>query len=172
MAEIYKIGSNDIIDRVSEFGGTNLVANSATAVRLPSSGTATAQYTFKTWSIYTLPFVQGEQITISGKIEIHNGTFTTLGIRFYDSAITTNYAQESNSVPIVNGKFTWTSTVGATLAGKTDAKLLVYTGNWGATQGNASTISELKLERGTKPTDWTPAPQDLVTISGTELQFF
>jgi hypothetical protein len=28
MAEIYKIGSNDIVDRVSEFGGTNLYTGS------------------------------------------------------------------------------------------------------------------------------------------------
>lgn len=28
MAEIYKIGSDDLVDRVSTFGGTNLLVNS------------------------------------------------------------------------------------------------------------------------------------------------
>jgi hypothetical protein len=27
MAEIYKIGSDDLVDRVSQFGGTNLLLN-------------------------------------------------------------------------------------------------------------------------------------------------
>jgi len=30
MAEIYRIGSDDIVDRVSEFGGTNLLRGSNT----------------------------------------------------------------------------------------------------------------------------------------------
>jgi hypothetical protein len=33
-------------------------------------------------------------------------------------------------------------------------------------------ICGFKLEKGNKPTDWTPAPADLVKVSGTELQFF
>ena len=30
----------------------------------------------------------------------------------------------------------------------------------------------IKVEKGNKPTDWTPAPEDLVIVSGTELQIF
>lgn len=34
------------------------------------------------------------------------------------------------------------------------------------------TIKHCKLERGNKVTDWAPAPQDLVKVSGTQLQFY
>jgi hypothetical protein len=33
-------------------------------------------------------------------------------------------------------------------------------------------IRRYQLELGTKPTDWTPAPQDLVTVSNEQLNFF
>jgi hypothetical protein len=33
-------------------------------------------------------------------------------------------------------------------------------------------IRNVKVEIGTKPTEWTPAPQDLVTYSSETLEFF
>lgn len=56
MAEIYRIGSDDIVDRVSEFGGTNLLIG--TQIQDTSKGnyrnsvTATST-TFKGCTVFT-----------------------------------------------------------------------------------------------------------------------
>ena len=42
----------------------------------------------------------------------------------------------------------------------------------GQTTGVTCRFAHAKLEKGNKPTDWTPAPQDLVKVSGTQLQFY
>lgn len=143
-----------------DVGGRNLVLRTGSSWRIPESGTASTQYTFRKWAVQGLPFVSGEQITVSGNAVFESGSATSLGIRFYDEPTTTSYTTEGQA-PISDGRFKLTLTVSSVLAGKTDAYLLIYAGPFGSTSGNAVTISNLKLERGNVATDWSPAPEDV-----------
>lgn len=141
-----------------EIGGRNLIARTGSPVRIPVSGTATSQWTYKVFTIYDLPFIQDETVWVNAKITVHSGSITALSVIFFNSALTTPYATYQPT--LTNGKISFKLTVPSALASKTDAVLLVYAGLHGACTGNAITVSELKVEKGTVATDWTPAPED------------
>lgn len=152
------LDSDKYVNSVVDVGGRNLIARTGTPVRIPESGTATSQWTYKVFTIYDLPFIQDETVWVNAKITVHSGSITALSVIFFNSALTTSYATYQPT--ITNGKISFKLTVPSALAGKTDAVFLVYAGLHGACTGNAITVSELKVERGETFTDWTPAPED------------
>jgi hypothetical protein len=152
------LDSDKYVNSVVDVGGRNLIARTGTSVRIPESGTATSQWTYKVFTIYDLPFIQGETVWVNAKITVHSGSITALSVIFFNSALTTSYATYQPT--LTNGKISFKLTVPSALAGKTDAVFLVYAGLHGACMGNAITVSELKVERGETFTDWTPAPED------------
>ena len=199
MAEIYKIGSDDIQDKTSEFGGTNLIVT-----------TANVPYSSQTWSSWFTPVANttnscglgfhdilfpegtkvGDKFVFSYEIEWTKftagtgGTFYSPNLQWYangswSSGIASPFtSQRPASVSEVttaagSKKFAFVVTVSAENQ---------ITANWWAnfrTDYSDGTgkfrVRNFKLEKsnGTnKATDWTPAPQDLVTYSNESLVFF
>lgn len=58
-------------------------------------------------------------------------------------------------IPIVNGRIEFTFT-----ANGEEALFLIYAGVAGETRGNGVIFTNVKLEKGNRATDWTPAPED------------
>ena len=171
MAEIYKIGSDNIVDRVSTFGGTNLIKNSDIS---QSVSNTTANWAYATYHLVNPAGLKvGEQVTASADITPGSSdTWTAATFYLYNAASDDGARGKSGTVlgNIVNGRASAVLTVNSNYTNYTD--LLIYYGTAGSTSGHSGTITNVKLEKGNKPTDWTPAPQDLVKVSGTELQFY
>ena len=182
MAEIYRIGSDDIVDRVSKFSGVNILTNSKGEFTgtIPSSSCND----FKVWnSIVTVN--PGEIWTLSFEAKAATAG-SKMNSYFYNNS--SNIVQASSCRSSIgtttcggDGGITWTLTTSyikywVTWFFNTGAaatkNCIVGRALSGTNNGTTITVKNPKLEKGTKPTDWTPAPQDLVTVSGTELQFF
>ena len=207
MAEIYKIGSDDIVDRVSTFGGTNLV-----------TGSNTNDLNLNKW--YHSNAVGGT----TRIIEIENGVPCVKITRdtteqsswhyfHYDGLLSTKI--ETNTVytvtfdlkPSVNGSISLSAFMNGNATNSLSKTVTTLQGTLVANQWNHivmqtttkdsfeeitignqcvymslsaslravntwTMMKNIKVEKGNKPTRWTPAPQDLVKISGTELQFY
>ena len=191
MAEIYKIGSDDLIDRVSTFGGTNLIlkSNSFRAGSVQSSSTMaqtvennmykmvisagnSSNWNASWWAAgfandtgdLNNVLTVGEQYTVSMTMKAEGNTKPpTLYLNS-----TNGYKQLqgtlSNNWTTVYYVFTW-------VTGGTGNPHL----GWSAiTTASTYYIKDWKIEKGNKPTEWTPAPKDLVTVDTTNntLVFF
>ncbi len=190
MAEIYKIGSDEIVDRVSEFGGTNLVVG-----------------TSNQWSSWYTPAVNGTNQTSAPNhigyfpADVKSGDIFVISLDIEFSGVTVgsggtfSWALQGNAEK--NGAWTWSntwnpwtrpsdisvnialtdgvyhltrvSTANANVVGETCFRCGFRADYWGSGKWRWRNV---KVEKGNKPTDWTPAPQDLVIISSTELQLF
>jgi hypothetical protein len=196
MAEIYKIGSNDLIDRVSTFGGTNLLVDTWLAtnqyglsnctasivadasapiksvVRLTLTDSTKNAHCYLTNMKTRVPMQQGEQYVASAWLkssanmnrpsnimcECYSGTYTRLN----NVNISTSWSRQS---------VVFTYNENATY----QALYIIYPELWsGLSNGGYIDIGGIKIEKGNKPTEWTPAPQDLVTVDTTNntLVFF
>ncbi len=172
MAEIYKIGSDDLIDRVSTFGGTNLIKNSNAVQSVTNAGA----WGYSTWRLVDPACLNVGDILVASA-DITPGasdTWTASTFYLYNAASDDGARNKSTTVlgEIVNGRARAILTVNSNYTNYTD--LLVYYGTAGQCTGHSGTITNVKLERGNKDTNWTPAPQDLVTVDTTNntLVFF
>ena len=100
--------------------------------------------------------LENTQYTFSvGKISVISGSATKVSVLIYDinnaKLIQTMYLNVSNSKQQVS--FTPPPSSGA-------LSLLIYAGVAGSTAGNSLKYEHMKLEKGSKATDWTPAPED------------
>lgn len=148
-----------------EIGGTNLIKGSATPrIMLPrNSGIDSDNFNFIQ---IQAPMKSGETYTLSFDAKITHGSFSSLDMYTqYGHTSTTRHS-------IVGGRVVATFTAVAT----TNAAITyIYAGISSATRGNGLIISNYKLEKGNKATDWSPAPEDLyqyvddVEIGGTNL---
>ena len=151
----------------TEIGGRNLVKDSYLPV---SYGVATSQYWYKTWYLYELPYKVNDEFVASADIDVIAGNVTSVTFYLYNT--TDGGCSNTCTGEIINGRAS--ATIKVTKAATKDLTLLIYCGIAGATKDNNITVSKVKLERGNKPTDWTPAPEDLVsdiTLSGTTLSY-
>ncbi len=146
-----------------KIGGRNLIQNTATAKTLAAS---TNNYNFANYAIITGALEVGEYYTVSADIEVLAGTVTQVSVGVFNSALTSSEWLNWN-MSINNGRIT--GTLKCTKESMT--RLLIYAGVQGSTANKSIKISNLKFERGNKPTDWTPAPEDIEstvsTLSGT-----
>lgn len=209
MAEIYRIGSDDLVDRVSTFGGTNLLVNSK------QMQLGTSSWVNGVWRL------AGNANMTKSRIEITDspigtcgafqlvGTQTTttdtscFGIDNWQPWTTTDYYTISMYARVTSGTGMagiqngsgYSKTLVRTNADTTwgSYACLTLTSNWqriwvvylptaissniyigGAGTNATIQMCGIKIEKGSKPTDWTPAPHDFITYdsSSESLVFF
>ena len=155
------------IDKL-EIGGRNLVTNS---VNLSDFNIESSAYTTRTieddcciinrlvnhdnsgikYGIYKdIPVTAGEEYTVSCTVKEITGRML-LGLG-YDAYVWAGLGQWNLSV----GRFTCTVTAPSSA---TFIRIYIY-GNDGV-NGGSVTVSNIKLEKGNRATDWTPAPEDV-----------
>lgn len=178
-----KIGSTtyDLKDNVSTFGGTNLfkwtgLDDYNKELQL-NNYQNTGSFTQFTNSLQFDPSqTLGQQYTISFDVISPNGA---TNIQLYNSNGNPKWFNFGSTVVASNVGNTWVhccrtitnsqysgSSTPAT-DNNTVRRIEIY-----APSKMGVKVRNVKVELGNKPTDWTPAPQDLVKVSGTELQFF
>lgn len=138
-----------------EIGGRNLLRNSAIVTH--SAADTTNNYSYK-----VLPPTVGLQPNTNyvfsvDKSEMTAGSDTAFTVYIIDSSI--NNRRNGFTIPISNER---QSVSFKTMPSVTDTDVvLVYAGRQGTTAGKAIKLTNIKLEQGTKATDWTPAPEDV-----------
>ncbi|MEK3887445.1 phage tail spike protein [Bacillus sp. FSL K6-3431] len=134
-----------------EIGGTNLISGSATPYTLAATVNNSNYY------IIYRGLEKNATYTFSSNVEVLAGNVTEVTV--YPYLVSGTSMPNSNHPEIINGKIVTTF--------KTDSRanynLLVYAGRSGQTAGNSIRLSNYKLEKGTKATDWSPAPEDQVS---------
>lgn len=187
MAEIYRIDSYDIQDRVSTFGGTNyiLASNKVTGGGGASGITSTYETdgslkvvsTSGNGNYRSVNFAQDSNTNIGNNFKVGDVYTISVQVKVTDGTVLpTLFINGGNGYKQLKGTIVQNQWIQAW-----------YSSTWaepGTNYGNISLhlgfsgaigtyyFKNFKLEKGNKPTDWTPAPQDLAKISGTELQFF
>ena len=147
-----------------EIGGRNWWKNTSQSIEVTARTTGTAGDNFNYATIrYVKPvdLKKGETYTISGYV-----TFTSVDESQYP--IPTHLSSYLSYQPTVggattmpvntDGSFSKTFIVNADTEGA--YRSLLYAGVAGNTRGIGATFTRLKLEKGNKATDWTPAPED------------
>lgn len=130
------------IDEI-QIGGRNYVLKSKEKQTLVG-------YVGKYWAL-SEPVVVGEQYTFSCYASVENGR--RLSVYFIDIAgqqrqyIITDLVSGYNEISVIP-KYTW-------------GGLCAYHEVIGISPAPTATIEKLKFERGNKPTDWSPTPEDL-----------
>ena len=133
-----------------EIGGRNRYLNSKGPFVLEAKNTGAEADRFN-YHACTCDMELNETYTISADIEITDGDFTGISVYPYPGGI--------NVTCIIpeNGRITHTFTKTV----DTIDRVLIYAGISGSTRGNGIIIRNVKIEKGNKATDWTPAPEDV-----------
>lgn len=161
-----KVSSTDfktLNDKVANMkvGGRNLVAGTGQDTVIDdTANTGTQGWYFATINLTQQPKV-GDQITVSAEGTLTGkGNLGTYDVILYNSTISN---PRSNSKRLSSGKRASATLQVNNLDGNGDTVLLIYAGNIGDTEGKKNVIHHLKAEFGNVATDWTPAPEDLIT---------
>lgn len=151
---------NEVQDTVEgletpDIGARNLLINSH--VRAEGSGVPLAS-----WNLAEAPKV-GETLTFSMKGTLDS---TLDEFRIFNSGGDVFLCSLVQNGDLFTGTFEWTNGAGETEIG-TPAFVALYNYPLSMDGTNPDTVNNVvewaKLERGTVPTDWTPAPEDLAT---------
>lgn len=195
MAEIYRIGSDDLIDRVSTFGGTNLMRASGCSDWDAQWYSTTAGFEF-----------MGDRIKIPGGADFKTskasnlytadhtffcpiGTSILFSTYIYENTLTSENTNDKisfyyyflsgaggsgSSAKSFNLNTTGFVCFTAPTFSYDQLKGIYFGPRTNSTVSGYITIGPLKVEIGSKPTDWTPSPYDLVTYdsSSESLVFF
>lgn len=161
-----KVSSTDfktLNDKVANMkvGGRNLVAGTGQDTVIDdTANTGTQGWRFATINLTQQPKV-GDQITVSAEATLTGqGDLSTYDVILYNQAAG---SARSNSKRLSSGKRSSATLKVTNLNGTGDTVLLIYAGNIGDTEGKKNVIHHLKAEFGNVATDWTPAPEDLIT---------
>ena len=137
-----------------EVGGRNLLRNSAIVAQTANSAN---NYSFKILTPTVGLQPNTNYVFSVDKSEMTAGSDTAFTVYLFSSDIKT--ARKKLTIPISS---TRQSVSFKTTAAVTDTDIvLIYAGQHGTTAGKAIKLTNIKLEKGTKATDWTPAPEDV-----------
>lgn len=137
-----------------EIGGRNLLRNSA---EFTHSASATNNYAYKTLTPTVGLQPNTNYVFSVDKGEMTAGSDTAFTVYLFSSDI--GKGRNKLTIPISS---TRQSVSFKTTEAVTDTDvILIYAGQQGTTAGKAIKLTNIKLEQGTKATDWTPAPEDV-----------
>ena len=155
-----KIWQQDITTAVTniEIGGRNLLKDTATPIT--PDGTGGSNYAYGTYFLST-SLEANQEYMVSADVEVLAGTVTNVTVLVIDS--TTTIGCGSTTLTITNGRIEGVLKPNSNYASAT--KVLFYAGISGSTSGNKVKFSNVKMEKGNKATDWTPAPEDMATTT-------
>lgn len=137
-----------------EIGGRNLLRDSA--IFTHKAG-ASDDYSFKKLTPTVGLQPDTNYVFSVDKGEMTAGSDTAFTVYLFSSDIRT--ARNKLTIPIspIRQSVSFKTTAAVT---DTDV-VLIYAGQHGTTAGKAIKLTNIKLEKGTKATDWTPAPEDV-----------
>ncbi len=160
--------SNDAQSKVLNsnvsIGGRNLWKNTSTPVTLSpqTAGTAGDNYNFATiYFANSLNIKQNEAYTISGHVTFTSADTSSYPLPSSFSAYLSYQPTISFTNISVDANGNFAHVVYAEADGNNATKSLLYAGLAGSTRGLGATFSNLKIEKGNKATDWSPAPEDV-----------
>lgn len=137
-----------------EIGGRNLLRNSATFTHVAGS---TNNFAYKTLTPTVGLQPNTNYVFSVDKGEMTAGSDTAFTVYLFSGDIKTG--RNKLTIPISSSR---QSVNFKTTAAVTDTDVvLIYAGQQGTTAGKAIKLTNIKLEQGTKATDWTPAPEDV-----------
>lgn len=137
-----------------EIGGRNLLRNSATFTHVAGS---TNNFAYKPLTPTVGLQPNTNYVFSVDKSEMTAGSDTAFTVYLFSSDVKTG--RNKLTIPISS---TRQSVNFKTTAAVTDTDVvLIYAGQQGTTAGKAIKLTNIKLEQGTKATDWTPAPEDV-----------
>lgn len=128
---------------------------------------ASGNYAGWYWAI-SEPINSGETITVGFDYVVDSGlSAVTVGIVTKNSS---DWAMTNRSVstPGTTGRAKLTYTLTTAI---TTQSLLIYSGISGSTAGHSVTVSNVKLEKGSAATAWSPAPEDAFTCATNYLNY-
>ncbi len=141
------------LDAAIQVGGRNLTSGWDYEQTLPiTSGSLL-------YKPITIPYkVIGRQVTVSFYAKSSNSTN-----RFYASiaANSSTKTRFANNVTLTTEYTKYIYTFIASSSTDVNSLMFVYGTNWHPDNVGSISLKEIKLELGNKPTDWTPAPEDV-----------
>ena len=178
-------------DTVSSFGGTNLLQGTAFKKSSDLNFYAANQNAQLSIENNTFKVLNGQTSSTPGfyykSIYLDAGTYvfsckiksvTSNGCNLSGAGIwTTSGTSVVNFTGTITGSFnnssSWTEDIGvANLSTAGTYRIYFFLNANGKTVNDGVYIKDMQVERGNKPTGWTPAPKDLITVSGGQLQIF
>lgn len=147
-----------------EVGGRNLILGTSNEPQDAS----VAQYYAVLGSrpISELGLVAGDSVTMSVWYRVPEENTKSVGLRFqtYNSSSDRGGGTSSEYVqPGETKRITYTYTMTDTLLGRDTFQVLAQSGNTATALTETVEYWGLKLEKGNRATDWTPAPEDMAT---------
>ncbi|QDJ97764.1 viral capsid protein [Staphylococcus phage PALS_2] len=148
---------NENINNI-QIGARNLLENSLSWNKgFEDNSNGTYQYL---WRIYIDELMNkvkvGDEISISFDLQMERGDV----FRIYDSVVDPGMSIGSDTITNVgNKKFRYKYTSKITKTSGTNSRWAIYAYN--NNNGDKFSIENIKIEKGNKATDWTPAPEDV-----------
>ena len=146
---------NDKVDNL-QIGGRNLVLNTSRVIT--PSGDNDHQYAYDNYRL-SIPLEENQEYIVSADVEVLEGDVIQVSVRLFND--TTNINCGGTNFTIIDGRIEGVIKPNSNYAIAT--KVLFYAGVAGSTAGNKVKFSNVKMEKGNKATDWTPAPEDVNT---------
>ncbi|WPH64123.1 putative tail fiber protein [Staphylococcus phage vB_StaM_PB50] len=154
---------NENINNI-QVGGRNLLENSLSWNKgFEDNSNGSYKYL---WRIYIDELLNkvdiGDEISISFDLQMERGDV----FRIYDSVVDPGMSIGSDTITNVGNKkfkYKYTSKITKTSGDNTRWAIYAYNNN----NGDKFSIENIKIEKGNKATDWTPAPEDIETSIST-----
>jgi hypothetical protein len=148
------VGLQNDINGIS-VGGRNLIRNTANGFTLPASSSNWNYYQFV---VTTSPLEVAVSYTVSFNVSFISGSDSKITVGLFNNDLSSCKARVD--CPVSSGRVECVLAPGSEGANK----LLIYAGFVGTTANKSIRITNLKLEKGNRATDWTPAPEDVDSL--------